>query len=125
MVIVCIFKSDMRLFKGLNTTLFFLFLSLFTHGYNTQILLTNDQHLSPQKKCISKPNIEKSGTQEFQCNLLNRKNKSAGLEISILAPLNFTTQTVFCYCEFLMPCSKVLKLLCVTTSNPKRGPPLV
>ncbi len=114
----------MRILKSLNSTLFFLFLSLVTHGYNTQILLKSNCHVIPQKKCISNPNLNKFNAQDLKHTILNRKNKLIGFEIAVLQSFNFTPKRIFIYTKTLVPFTNGPYSSFAITSNPKRGPPL-
>lgn len=114
----------MRILKSLNSTLFFLFLSLVTHGYNTQILLKHDYNSNHQKKCISNPNLNKFNTQDLKDISCYRKNRSIGFEIAILQSSNFTPKRLLIYTKILVPSTKEPYSSFAITSNPKRGPPL-
>lgn len=126
-LVVCIFKSlntAMRILKSLNSTLFFLFLSLVTHGYNTQILITPNHNPNHQKKCISNPNLNKFSAQDLKDISYYRKNRSIGFEISILQSTDFISKRIFTYATILAPFTKGPYASFAITSNPKRGPPL-
>jgi hypothetical protein len=114
----------MRILKSLNSTLFFLFLSLVTHGYNTQILLKCDYNPNHQKKCISNPNLNKFNDQDLKHTLFNRKNKLTGFEIAILQSSDFTPKKIFIYIKTLVPSTMEPGVSFAISSNPKRGPPL-
>lgn len=114
----------MRILKNLNSTIFFLFLSLVTRGYNTQIFLKEDHNPNHQKKCISNSNLNKFTAQELKHTLFNRKNKLIGFEIAILQSSNFTSKIIFTYTTTLTLFTREPNLLFAITSNPKRGPPL-
>ena len=118
----------MRTLKNLNSTLFFLFLSLVTHGYNTQILLKCNhhfnQHFNHQKKCISNPNLKKLDSENDKNDSLNRKNKSIGFEVSILELQDFIFKKIFSYCIISIPTHSEPDLSFAFRNNPKRGPPL-
>lgn len=111
--------------KNLNITVFFLFLSIVTHGYNTQILLKNDQRQSHQKKCITNPNLNKVNLLDSKDNLFYRKNRSIGLEVTILQPAVKITKPLFVSIKKETTPICCSDLFFKLTSNPKRGPPLV
>lgn len=115
----------MRIPKSLNSTIFFFFLSLVTHGYNTQILLKHDYSSNHQKKCISNPNLNKLNEQNLKHIFYYRKNRSIGLEIAIFQSFDFTPKQVFVYTKVLAPSPRKPYSFFAITSNPKRGPPLV
>jgi hypothetical protein len=114
----------MRISKSLNSTLFFLFLSLVTHGYNTQILLKHNYNPNHQKKCISNPNLNKFNIQDPKHASYYRKNRSTGFEIAILRSSDLTPKRVFIYNKIPVPFTKRPYTSFLITSNPKRGPPL-